>query len=93
MSTWQTVAAVIAALGGGATLRELIGTTVGWLRGRQQEEQTAWEYGDRQAVARRKLEEYAGLLRRMLIEQGVAYRDVPPWPRYRLTNKQEESDG
>lgn len=38
---------------------------------------------DREARRRRKVEEFASLLRRMLIEApGVNTADIPPWPEY-----------
>ena len=73
---------------------EWVPAAVRWLTGKSQREREdlvraerelrdAKEETDREATIRRRLEEYASLLRRMLIEKGVAYTDPSiAWPSY-----------
>lgn len=82
MDTGQIIS-LIAALGVGGILKQLLDNLTAWRKGRQQEERDAWAERDRQAKARRLLEEYAHLLRRQLIEAGVAADDLEPWPQYK----------
>lgn len=72
--------------GAGAVLLKIIDELVKWLSGKHQKEQTGWEQRDierrkrdREAKARRTLEEYVHLLRKLLIELG---KSPPDWPTY-----------
>lgn len=77
------ITAVLGALGAGAILTKLVESIIQWATGKQGREQTAWEQRDREAKARRMLEEYAARLRLELIESG---RTPPPWPEYTTKN-------
>lgn len=67
------------ALGAGGILGNLARDLVAWARGRKGEEASAWAQRDREAKARRILEEHVHDLRLMLRDAGVA---VPDWPEY-----------
>ncbi|RLV54838.1 hypothetical protein D9V41_14710 [Aeromicrobium phragmitis] len=73
-------AAVLMVTGGG--LVKLVDSLQAWRKGRHQEEQDAWTQRDREAKARRKLEEYAHILRSMLLRRGATKDELPPWPEY-----------
>lgn len=83
METW---ALLLTALGAGGIITKLIDNVVAWAKGRQAEERDAWTERDREAKARRILEEYAHRLRRRLFRlgarEGDGTDDVPPWPEY-----------
>lgn len=83
METW---ALLLTALGAGGIITKLVDNTVAWMKGRQAEERDAWAERDKEAKARRVLEEYAHRLRRMLFRLGVregdGEDDVPRWPTY-----------
>ncbi|MEV8029279.1 hypothetical protein [Cellulosimicrobium funkei] len=85
MDTGQIIS-LVAALGIGGILKQLIDNLVAWLKGRQAEERDAWAERDREAKARRILEEYAHALRRLLFRQGLregaGNDDIPPFPNY-----------
>ena len=78
-----TITAILGALGAGAILAKLVEGIIQWATGKQDREQNAWEQRDREARARRMLEEYAAHLRLELIESG---RTPPPWPEYTTKN-------
>lgn len=71
------VAALIAAMGGGAVLPAVVKGLAGWLSGRQVEERLFVQRAERD---RRLLWEHAAHLRRMLIEYGVEPGELPAWP-------------
>ncbi len=83
METW---ALLLTALGAGGIITKLLDNVVAWLKGRQAEERDAWAERDKEAKARRLLEEYAHRLRRRLFRlgarEGDGEDDVPRWPTY-----------
>ncbi len=85
MDTGQIIS-LVAALGIGGILKQLIDNLVAWFKGRQAEERDAWAERDREAKARRILEEYAHALRRLLFRlgarEGDGDDDVPRFPTY-----------
>lgn len=85
MDTGQIIS-LVAALGIGGILKQLIDNLTAWFKGRQAEERDAWTERDREAKARRILEEYGHGLRRRLFRRGAVEGpgedDVPPWPNY-----------
>jgi hypothetical protein len=82
----ETWALLLTAIGAGGILKALLDNVVAWLKGRQTEERDAWAARDREAKARRVLEEYAHTLRRRLFRRGAregdGEDDVPRWPTY-----------
>lgn len=80
------IATILSTLGAGAILLKLVEVTLQRLMGRQKREQDAWVQRDREARARRMLEEYAAVLRRQMLETGIPYANLPPWPPYRTTD-------
>lgn len=81
MEGGDLIVAAIGAISGGGALK-LIDSLRDWRKGRHQEEANAWDQRDREAKARRKLEEYAHVLRSMLLRQGTSKDELPPWPDY-----------
>ncbi|MBN0040257.1 hypothetical protein JN535_08780 [Cellulosimicrobium cellulans] len=85
MDTGQIIS-LVAALGIGGILKQLIDNVAAWRKGRQAEERDAWAERDREAKARRVLEEYAHALRRLLfrlgLREGASDDDIPPFPNY-----------
>ena len=80
------IATILSTLGAGAILLKLVEVTLQRLMGRQKREQDAWVQRDREARARRMLEEYAAVLRRQMLETGISYADLPTWPTYSTTD-------
>lgn len=80
------IATILSTLGAGAILLKLVEVTLQRLMGRQKREQDAWVQRDREARARRMLEEYAAVLRRQMLETGIPYADLPAWPTYSTTD-------
>ena len=74
-----TIAALLGALGAGGIITKLIEGIWGWRSGRMGREQDAWGQRDREAKARRILEEYAHKLRRLLQRHDI---EPPDWPDY-----------
>ena len=85
MST-PVIATILTALGAGAILLKLVEAVIQRIFGRQKREQSAWAQRDREAKARRMLEEYATDLRLLLIENGAKRAELPDWPPYRTTD-------
>src|SRR5699024_4538954 len=81
------IATILSTLGAGAILLKLVEAILQRLMGRQKREQDAWVQRDREARARRMLEEYSSILRRRLLDAGVAYADLPVWPDYSTTDR------
>lgn len=73
---------VLTALGAGAILLKIVESVIAWATGRHGREQSAWEQRDREASARRKLEETLHRTRLVAIANGVAEDLLPPWPTY-----------
>jgi len=84
--TAPTIFTMLSALGAGAILLKLVEAVLQRLMGRQKREQDAWAQRDREAKARRMLEEYATDLRLLLIENGAKRAELPDWPPYRTTD-------
>lgn len=86
MTEWaQPVAAVITAMGGGAILLELVKRVLDRLSGRgrkrRDEVERAWARADSEAARRRRSDEHASLLRRMLLGAPcVDAASIPEWP-------------
>lgn len=78
MST-GTLVAVLGALGAGGILIKLTEGIWAWITGKASRENDAWAQRDREAKARRVLEEYAATLRRQLQDHGV---EPEKWPDY-----------
>jgi len=82
----ETWALLLTAIGAGSIITKLVDNAVAWLKGRQAEERDAWAERDREAKARRILEEYAHALRRLLFRRGAregdGEDDVPRFPSY-----------
>lgn len=74
------IVAIIGALGLGTILAKLSENIWAWVTGKTAREQTAWAQRDREAKARRQLEEYASTLRLRLISLG---EEPPDWPIYK----------
>lgn len=90
----QTVALVLGALGAGGILLELTkrGLDAWHNRGakRRDEVDRAWRRVDREATRRRRIEEYASQLRRVLHGAPcVDASEIPPWPTYTDTDTKE----
>ena len=77
-----SVLEILTTLGAGSIIGLLVKEIIGWIRGRQANEQSAWEQRDREAKARRMLEEYAHELRHELTDLGLDPDDLPTWPSY-----------
>lgn len=77
-----TMIQLLAAAGFGGIIVALINHIADWLRGRKTEERDAWADRDREAKARRKLEECLHATRRVAIDGGVPEADLPAWPDY-----------
>lgn len=77
-------AAVLTALGAGATGKELLMGLWKWLSGRQDAERLEMRRLradlDRAEADRRRISEHASELRRILIEAGTPADRLPPWP-------------
>ena len=84
--TTPAIFTLLSALGAGAILLKLVEVVLQRLMGRQKREQDAWTQRDREARARRMLEEYAGDLRLLAREHGIPREDIPAWPEYRTTD-------
>lgn len=79
--TIGTLITLLGALGAGSIVTLLAKTIVERVTGRTEREQTAWEQRDREARARRQLEEYAYTLRTFChLKHGTDYKDLPTWP-------------
>jgi hypothetical protein len=90
----QLIVAVLGIGGIGAITPKIIDGLTAWRTGKAQREKAnnrtalsrlvaETERADREAAFRRKLEEYASGLRRMLIQLGVPEDKLPPWPQRR----------
>lgn len=94
MDAGEIVLAVVAALGGGLGTA-LVTQLSSRAREKRQEERSAWVERDLEARARRKLEEYAHWLRRILFKlgltEGLEEGDIPPWPAYK-TGDSDDGD-
>lgn len=77
-----TIISLLAAAGFGGIIVALVNHVADWLKGRKAEERDAWADRDREARARRKLEETLHATRRVAIDAGVAEAALPPWPHY-----------
>ncbi|WP_067198954.1 hypothetical protein [Microbacterium sp. XT11] len=87
MTDWATPAAVLLSAGGGAILLELtkrvLDAASGRGRKRRDEVDRAWQRADREAAKRRRIEEHASLLRRLLIAAPcVDSSEIPEYPTY-----------
>ena len=69
-----------AVLGLGAILNTLVNAVISWLKGRQTEQRDAWTQRDKEAKARRQLEEMVHETRRVALEHGVKPEELPHWP-------------
>lgn len=87
----ETVTALIVALGGATLIPKLIDWAKAMQSGKAAREKAenrsalgrlaaAEDERDDEAAHRRRLEEYASTLRRMLIELGVPDGKIPNWP-------------
>lgn len=81
----EGIATIVTALGAGGILLKLIEAVIQRVLGKQKREQDAWSQRDKEAQARRRLEEYASDLRILLRDRGVDRADIPDWPDYRTT--------
>jgi hypothetical protein len=83
--------AIIGVGGFSVIVPKLIDGLIAWRTGRAQTEKTQNQYildrlaeserrSEVEAKWRRSLEEYAGVLRLMLVQAGVPQEKVPPWP-------------
>ncbi|WP_284250413.1 hypothetical protein [Litorihabitans aurantiacus] len=81
----------LATLGLGAIITKLIDYATTRRREQRESQGKAWEERDREARARRILEEYAHKLRRNLFRRGAkegpGEDDVAPWPDYHTTKE------
>lgn len=77
-----TIISLLAAAGFGGIIVALIGHIADWLKGRKAEERDAWADRDREARARRKLEDTLHKTRRVALDGGVPESALPPWPDY-----------
>lgn len=73
---------LVAALGIGGILKQLIDNVTAWWKGRQQEERDAWAERDKEARARRILEEAMHRTRRIALDHGATEDELGPWPTY-----------
>lgn len=97
MGTQEWIA-LITGLGGGplilAVVRAVWRATTGREGRRRSEVDRAWQERDREATKRRRLEEFASLLRRRLLEAPcVDDSTVPTWPESTgpITTKKDET--
>jgi len=85
------ITALVIALGSAPLLMEAIKGFKAWKSGRAREERAnnrnalgrlvkAEERADNEASYRRKMQEYASSLRRILVELGYPEDKLPPWP-------------
>lgn len=81
------LATIGSTLGVGGVIAVVARAIADWGAGKPQREQSAWEQRDREAKARRMLEEYAHDLRHELIELGLDPNDLPEWPEYTTRDK------
>lgn len=90
--------AIIGVGGLSVIVPKLIEGIIAWRTGRAQTEKAqnqsildrlaeSEQRSQREAEWRRALEEYAGVLRLLLVQAGVAVHKVPPWPDKREGNK------
>lgn len=77
-----TIISLLAAAGFGGIVAALIKEVADWIRGRKADERDAWADRDREARARRKLEDALHATRRVAINAGAAESDLPRWPDY-----------
>jgi hypothetical protein len=93
----EIVTAVIIALGGARIIPKAVEGYRAWKSGKAREEKEqnrsalgrlvdAEHRADDEATFRRRLEEYASQLRRMLIDLGVPEERLPAWPQRRKVN-------
>lgn len=91
MWTPEIITAILGVGGLGYILPKLIDGFRAWRSGKAAEEKTknqsllarlvdAEARAEREATFRRTLEEYAGALRRMLVELGMPAEKLPAWP-------------
>ena len=91
MTPAEVATAVVLALGGATIIPKLVDGIRAWKTGRAKEEKLenrtalgrladAERRRDDEANFRRRLEEYASSLRRMLLELGVPENKIPEWP-------------
>ena len=89
--TSTELAALLAALGCGAILPQLIQGVIGWITGRQDVERRRYQQiieerdraerdADREASMRRRISEHASYLRQLLIQSGYPSQNIPEWP-------------
>ncbi|MHA7620231.1 hypothetical protein ACX12M_17095 [Cellulosimicrobium cellulans] len=79
METW---ALLLTAIGAGGIITKLVDNTVAWLKGRQAEERDAWAERDKEARARRILEDALHRTRRIAADRGATDDELGPWPKY-----------
>lgn len=96
--TFQDLMALLAAAGGGAILPEITKRALDAISGkgkkRRNEVDKAWRARDREATTRRRLEEYASLLIRLLTAATcVDPKDIPKWPAYSTTDTDADTKG
>lgn len=83
--------AIIGVGGFSVIIPKLIEGIIAWRTGRAQTEKAqnqsildrlaeSERRSETEAMWRRAIEEYAGILRLMLVQAGVAQEKVPPWP-------------
>lgn len=77
-----TLISLLAAAGFGGIVAALIKEIAEWVRGRKADERDAWADRDREAKARRKLEDCLHKTRRIALDHGVPEADLPDWPDY-----------
>lgn len=82
MTEWATPVALLLSAGGGAILLELTKRALDALSGqgrkRRDEVDRAWQRADREASKRRRVEEHASLLRRLLLAAPCVDSDTLP---------------
>ncbi|WP_454044416.1 hypothetical protein [Cellulosimicrobium sp. Marseille-Q8652] len=77
-----TFVAIATALGAGSILTKLFDNIVAWFQGRQQEERSAWAERDKEAKARRLLEESLQRTRLLAVKHGATDDELGHWPEY-----------
>lgn len=93
--TWQELAALASALGIGSLLSSGVPFLWRWITGAEKRRRTdadkAWEQRDTESRRRRRIEEHAHELRRMLIEAPcIKPSDIPSWPSRGIETKEKE---
>jgi hypothetical protein len=91
MNTAEIITAIVGVGGLGVILPKIIEVIRAWQSGKAVREKaenksllqrlmSAEARADMEASFRRQFEDYAGLLRVMLVRMGVPAKDLPPWP-------------